>query len=111
MSILPPSAPSASSAAAVWPVKRSSNSLTRPESPPRFIEPKISLPSSAPEQEQVIHDVRGGQDAVDVRVGEGDLQAVQELAAVRHGHRVVADREGAAGRVVGGDDEVLPAVT
>ena len=38
------------------------------------------------------------------------LQAVQQLAAVRHGHRVVADREGAAGRVVGGDNKVLAAV-
>ena len=61
------------------------------------------------QQEQVVHDVRGREDAVHVRVGQGDLQPVQQLAAVRHGHRVVADGQGAAGRVVGGDDEVLPA--
>ena len=67
------------------------------------------LAVQCPEQEQVVHDVGGCEDAVDVRVGEGDLQPVQELAAVRHRHRVVADGEGAAGRVVGGDDEVLRA--
>ena len=60
------------------------------------------------EQEQIVHDVRRGEDTVHVRVGQGDLQAVQELAAVGHGHRIVADRERAAGGVVGGDDEVLP---
>ena len=59
------------------------------------------------QQEQVVHDVRGGQDAVHVRVGQGDLQPVQELPAVGHRHGVAADGQGAAGRVVGGDDEVL----
>ncbi len=48
-----------------------------------------------------------GEDAVHVRVGQGNLQAVQELAAVGHGHGIVADGEGTAGGVVGGDDEVL----
>ena len=62
------------------------------------------------EQQQVVHDVRRGQNTVHVGVGQCDLQPVQELAAVRHGHRIIAHGEGAAGRVVGGDDEVLPAV-
>ena len=67
------------------------------------------LAVECPEQEQVVHDVRGGEHAVHVGVGQRDLQPVQQLAAVRHRHGVVADGEGAAGRVVGGDDEVLPA--
>ncbi len=62
------------------------------------------------QQQQVVHDVRGGQHTVDGRIGQGDLEPVQQQAAVRHGHRVAADGQGAAGRMVGCDDEVLPAV-
>ena len=40
--------------------------------------------------------------------GQALKPTLQELAAVGHGHRIVSDGERAAGRVVGGDNEVLP---
>jgi hypothetical protein len=68
------------------------------------------LPVQGTQQQQVVQDVRGGQDPVHVRVGQRDPQTVQQLAAVRHRHGIAADGEGAAGRVVRGHDEVLNAV-
>jgi hypothetical protein len=62
------------------------------------------------QQKQVIHYVRGGQNPVDVGVGKGYLEAVQELAAVRHGYWISANAQGSPCGMVGGHYEVLFAV-
>ena len=63
-----------------------------------------------PEQQQVVQHVRGGEHAVHLGVRQGDLQPVEQAAPVGHGVGLAAHPQGAAGRVVGGDDEVLPPV-
>ena len=63
-----------------------------------------------PEEREFLEDVGAAQHTVHPRVGEGGDQPVQQGEAVRGGHRVRADRELAAGRVVGGDEEHAPVV-
>ena len=62
------------------------------------------------QEQEVVHDVRRGQDAIDGGVRQGNLQTVQEVPAISHGHRLRTNGEGAAGRMVRCDDEVLRAV-
>lgn len=56
------------------------------------------------EQQQVVEDVGGGEDAVDAGPVECQAEPFQQVGAVGHGELAVPDAEGAAGRVVGGDD-------
>lgn len=56
------------------------------------------------EEQQVLQDVGAREHPVDAGAGEGEAEAFQQVEAVGHGEVVVADGEGAAGRMVRGDD-------
>ena len=60
------------------------------------------------EEGEVVDDVGGGEHAVHARGGERRGEPVEQGVAVGHRHRVGADAERAAGRVVRGDDEQAP---
>ena len=67
--------------------------------------PEHDLALERPEQRQVIDDVRRAQDAVDARSSQRRQQPAQQFASVRHRHRVGANFEHAARRVIGRDQE------
>jgi hypothetical protein len=56
-----------------------------------------------PQQQEVLEDVGGAEDAVDAGAGQGQAEAVEQLGPVGHGHGPFAGPQGAAGRVVGRD--------
>lgn len=56
------------------------------------------------EEQQVLQDVGTREHPVDAGAGQGEAEAFEQVEAVGHGQAVVADGEGAAGRMVGGDD-------
>jgi hypothetical protein len=82
----------------------------RPGQPAAVERREHHLVLQRPEQYEVVEDVRGRQHAVHPGIGERGAQPVEQVDAVVHGGRPRADRERAAGGVVGGDDH-QPAVT
>jgi len=67
--------------------------------------PEDGLVVQRAEQQQVLDHVGRAEEAPDARPRQGEADAVEEVAAVRHGRRAPAGAEDAARRVVGRDDQ------
>ena len=87
VSSLPASKP-AFACPARWPVKRSSISKAAPWRPPRFIEPRTTLPSRAPSRSSRSSRMSAVASTPSTPGRESAAEALQQVGAVRHGHRV-----------------------